>query len=162
MDHVTRVGRFAAAAAALLCLAACSGNAPIPSGAQQVQVSVTDAGVALEPDTVPSGDVYLVLDSGAISFVERKADPYASTAPLDEAQIAQVLQGNLQDTSVSGVEATNCDPEQRAAARGMTGPCGNVLLVQVRPGSYLILAGAPEEPGQPSAVLTVTRTSLPP
>ena len=39
----------------------------------------------------------------------------------------------------------------------MTGPCGNVMLVTVQPGKYLIVAGAPEEGGALSAVLTVTR-----
>ena len=38
----------------------------------------------------------------------------------------------------------------------MRGPCGTVMLVQVRRGGYLIVAGPPEEPGSPSAVLTVT------
>jgi len=143
-------------AATLLALAACTGNAPIPSGAQQVQVSVADSGVELEPDSVAAGDVYLVLDNGSISFVERKAGAYATTGPLTDEQIAQIRAGDLQDTSISGVEANNCDPEQNAAARGMTGPCGNVMLVTVQPGSYLIVAGAPEEGGAPSAVLTVS------
>ena len=142
--------------ATLLALAACTGNAPIPSGAQQVQVTVTDSGVVLQPESVPAGDVYLVLDDGSISFVERKAGAYGTSEPLSEEQIAQIGDGNLQDTSVSGLEANNCDSEQNAAARGMTGPCGNVMLVRVQPGSYLIVAGAPEEGGAPSAVLTVT------
>ena len=142
--------------ATLLALAACTGNAPIPSGAQQVQVTVTDSGVVLQPESVPAGDVYLVLDDGSISFVERKAGAYGTSEPLSEEQIAQIGDGNLQDTSVSGLEANNCDAEQNAAARGMTGPCGNVMLVRVQPGSYLIVAGAPEEGGAPSAVLTVT------
>jgi hypothetical protein len=148
--------RAAAIAALLLWLSACTGNAPIPSGAQQVQVTVTDSGVELEPESVAAGDVYLVLDDGAINFIERKAGAYASNEPLNDEQIAQILDGNLQDTSISGLDANTCDPEQRAAARGMTGPCGNVMLVRVRPGSYLIVAGPPEEAGQPSAVLAVT------
>ena len=108
--------------ATLLALAACTGNAPIPSGAQQVQVTVTDSGVVLQPESVPAGDVYLVLDDGSISFVERKAGAYGTSEPLSEEQIAQIGDGNLQDTSVSGLEANNCDSEQNAAARGMTGP----------------------------------------
>ena len=146
----------AATAATLLALAACTGNAPIPSGAQQVQVTVTSSGVELQPDSVAAGDVYLVLDDGSISFVERKAGAYATTGPLSDEQITQIGAGDLQDTSVSGLEANTCDSEQNAAARGMTGPCGNVMLVTVQPGSYLIVAGAPEEAGAPSAVLTVS------
>jgi hypothetical protein len=140
----------------LVGLAACTGNAPIPSGAQQVRISVTGSDVELQPDSVPAGDVYLVLDDGAVTFIERKAGPDATAGPLTEGQIAQVQDGNLQDTSSSGLEATNCDADQREAARNMTGPCGNVMLVQVRPGRYLIMAGAPEESGAPAAVLTVT------
>ena len=137
----------------LLALAACAGNAPIPSGAQQVHITVTESGVELQPNSVPAGDVYLVLDDGAISFIERKAGAYATTEPLTDEQIAQIGDGNLQDTSASGLEANNCDPQQNASARGMTGPCGNVMKVTLQPGKYLIVAGAPEEPGSPSAVL---------
>ena len=140
----------------LLVLAACTGNAPIPSGAQQVLVAVTSTGVELQPDSVPAGDIYLVLDEGAIQFIERKTGPYDTAEPLTDEQIAQIAEGNLQDTSSSGFEAGTCDPEQNAAARGMTGPCGNVMKVTVQPGKYLIVAGAPEEPGAPSAILTVT------
>lgn len=140
----------------LLVLAACTGNEPIPSGAQQVQVTVTGAAVELDPDGVPAGDVYLVLDEGAIQFIERKAGAYAAAEPLTDEQIAQIGEGNLQDTSSSGLEAGTCDVEQNAAARGMTGPCGNVMKVTVQPGRYLIVSGPPEEPGSPSAILTVT------
>ena len=158
MNRTLWVSRLPVAgmAATFLALAACTGNAPIPSGAQQVHVTVTDSGVELQPDSVSAGDVYLVLDDGSISFVERKAGAYGTSEPLSEEQIAQVGDGNLQDTSISGLEANTCDPEQNAAARGMTGPCGNVMLVTVQPGSYLIVAGAPEEGGAPSAILTVT------
>ena len=132
-----------------------AGNAPIPSGAQQVQVTATDSSVELQPDRVAAGDVYLVLDDGSISFVARQAGAYASPEPLSDDQVAQVGEGNLQDTSVSGLEANSCDPDQNEAARGVP-----VLrqrdVVTVRPGSYLIVAGAPEESGAPSAVLTVT------
>lgn len=158
MNRTSRIPRSLAAAIAamLLGLAACTGNAPIPSGAQQVQITVTDSDVELQPNSVPAGDVYLVLDSGAINFIERKAGAYATSEPLSDEQIAQIGDGNLQDTSASGLEANSCDDEQNAAARGMTGPCGNVMLVKVQSGSYLIVAGAPEEAGAPSAVLTVT------
>ena len=158
MDRTVLVPRFTTAGvvAMLLALAACTGNAPIPSGAQQVQVTVTDSSVDLQPGSVAAGDVYLVLDDGSISFVERKAGAYATSGPLTDEQIAQIVAGDLQDTSISGVEANNCDPEQNAAARGMTGPCGNVMFVSVQPGSYLIVGGTPETGGAPSAVLTVT------
>ena len=78
-----------------------------------------------------------MLDDGAIQFIERKTGAYDSAGPLTDEQIGQIGEGNLQDTSASGLEATNCDAEQRAAARGMTGPCGNVMKVTVQPGNNL-------------------------
>ena len=106
MNRTSPVPKFPAAgiAVVLLVLAACTGNAPIPSGAQQVQITVTDSGIELQPDNVAAGDVYLALDDGSISFVERKAGAYATSEPLSDEQIAQIGDGNLQDTSVSGLE----------------------------------------------------------
>lgn len=143
--------------AVLLILAACTGNAPIPSGAQQVHIYLDDGTLVLQPGAVAAGDVYLVLeDEAAISFIERKAGIYASPEPLTNEQIHQIEGGNLQDTSISGLESNTCDPQQRAAARGMTGPCGNVMRVTVQSGMYLIVTGAPEDPGRPTVVLSVT------
>ena len=159
MIRMSRIPRSSVAgiAATLLALAACAGNAPIPSGAQQVQITVTDEGIELQPESVPAGDVYLVLDGGSISFIERKAGAYASPEPLSDEQIAQIGDGNLQDTSVAGLEANNCDagserrrPWDDRAMRQRDARDGP------EPGSYLVVAGAPEESGAPSAVLTVT------
>jgi hypothetical protein len=152
-----RALRSVAIGALLLALPACEGNRPIPAGAQRVQVQASASAVTLDPDTVAAGDVYLVLDGEAISFVERRAGPDASPQPLSEAQIAEIAKGNVQDTSASGLEADNCDPDQNAVARDQLGPCGNVMLVKVQPGKYLIVMGGPEEPNAPSAVLTVTQ-----
>jgi hypothetical protein len=156
MELRDRSWRSAAVVALLFALAACEGNHPIPPGAQQIQVSATDTEVTLRPATVAAGDVYLVLDGEAISFVERKTGPDASAEPLSDDQIAEIRDGNTQDTSASGLETGNCDPGQNAAARGQLGPCGNVMLVTVRSGKYLIVVGGPERAGAASAVLTVT------
>ena len=158
MDRIHR-GRRATVptvAALLFGLAACAGNEPIPSGAQRVNIYHDRGTLLLEPGGVHPGDVYLVLDEGSISFVEHKEGPYGSPGPLESGQLTQIGQGNLQDTSISGLDAGTCDADQRASAREMTGPCGNVMLVHVQPGVYLIVDGAPEEPGQLSVPLSVT------
>ena len=143
--------------ATLLTLAACTGNAPIPSGAQQVHIYLDEGTLVLQPGVVRAGDVYLVLeDQAAISLIERRAGVYGSPEALSWEQIHQIEGGNLQDTSVSGLESTTCDSQQRAAARGMTGPCGNVMRVTVQSGMYLIVAGPPEDPGRPTVVLSVS------
>ena len=155
MDLQHRALRSVAVGALLFALPACEGNRPIPADGQQVRIHATASSVVLDPETVAPGDVYLVLEGEAISFVERKTAPDATPEPLPEEQIAEIGRGNVQDTSASGLEADNCDPGQNAAARDQLGPCGNVVLVEVRPGKYLIVVGGPEEAGTPSAILTV-------
>jgi hypothetical protein len=155
MDLRDLTWRWAAAAALLSVLAACEGNRPIPSGAQQVHVTASEAHVVLHPATAVAGDVYLVLEGEAVSFVERKTGPDATPEPLSDEQIAAIRNGDLQDTSASGLETGNCDPDQNAVARGQLGACGNVMLVTVRPGKYLVVVGGPEEDGAPSAILTI-------
>jgi hypothetical protein len=156
MDPRYRSWRSAAVVAMLFALVACEGNQPIPSGAQQVHVTASESDVTLHPATVAAGDVYLVLGGEAVSFVERKTGPDATPEPLSDEQLAEIRRGNVQDTSTSGLEANNCDADQNAAAQGQLGPCGNVMLVTVRPGKYLVVVGGPEEVGAPSAILTVT------
>jgi hypothetical protein len=146
---------FSGSTLLMLMLAACEGNSPIPAGAQQVQISVSPTGVQLQPATVHAGDVYLVLDSGQISFVEQKATADATPGPLTDEDIAQIGRGNTQGTSITGFEAGNCDPQQNASARGQLGPCGNVMLVKLQAGNYLVAGAAPEELGTPSSVLHV-------
>lgn len=152
---MTRRARAVAVFGMLAILSACTGNSPIPPGAQQVRVSVTEAGVQLSPSSVPQGDVYLVLDAGAVNFVERKATEEATPGPLTDEDIARIRAGDTQGTSQSGLEAGNCDPDQNSAGRGQLGPCGNVMLVKVLPGRYLVVAGTAEGPGALSEVLEV-------
>ena len=130
---------------------------PIPGGAQQVHVVVTDTEVRLDPSTVSAGDVYLVLDApaeGSIAFVQAKATADATPGPLTDADIDRLAQGDTQGTSIGGMDAGGCSPEQNAEARGQVGYCGNVLMVTLTPGTYAVLGGTPED-ARPMAVLEV-------
>lgn len=114
---------------------------PIPSGSQVVHVSISDAEVRLEPATVRAGDVYLVLDepaNGGFAFVERGAGP-DTFGPLSDDDLERLAQGDTEGTSIGGVDAGGCSPEQDAASRGQMGPCGNVMKAVVAPGKYAIL-----------------------
>jgi hypothetical protein len=137
------------------------GQVPIPSGAQQVHVVVTPSEVRLEPSTVRVGEVYLVLEApvgGSISFVESKRSAAASPGPLTDGDLERVAAGDTEGTSISGLDAGGCSPEQDAADRGQMGPCGNVMLVVVSAGKYAVMGGMPEigaTPTPPMAVLFV-------
>ena len=53
----------------------CAGGlTPIPSGAQQVHIADTETSLDLQPATVPTGDVYVVLDGPrqSVLLVEQK------------------------------------------------------------------------------------------
>jgi hypothetical protein len=155
---------------------------PIPSGAQQVQITLTpgesqDAKweVGLTPDTVRAGDVYLGIGDGVVSFVERQTLPGASPGPLTDRQIARIRRtaadcpgflGSclhnydrrhpdvMKGTVVSDLEAGYCDSRDDPP-RGIRGGTHCLVMpIHVRPGRYLIMIGMP--PIEGSAVLTVT------
>jgi hypothetical protein len=138
------------------------GQIPIPSGAQQVHVVVTTSEVRLEPSTVRPGEVYLVLEAppnGSITFVEAKRSAAASPEPLTGDDLDRLARGDTRGTSIAGLDAGGCSPEQDAADRGQMGPCGNVMLVVVSPGRYAVVGGNPEDgmtgTAPPMAVLVV-------
>jgi hypothetical protein len=139
---------IAALAVALIVAAVgCSRATPIPAGAQRVRIVLTDAAVRLEPATVRAGDVYLILDApsgSSISFVEQKSTAQATPGPLSDADLARLARGDTQGTSIGGMDAGGCSPEQAAQDRGMLGPCGNVMHVVLAPGKYAIVNGMPE------------------
>lgn len=123
----------------------------VPAGAQQVHVMVTESEVRLSPTTVRAGDVYLVLDGPGqgLSFVTLGGGPF------DDAAIARLEEGDLQDTAVEGFQVS-CAPDGWSEERGWEG-CGNVFRVSVSDGQYAILAPG-EAPGVPPtmAVLAVS------
>ncbi len=161
------IRRVSVAIALCLLGAACGdrngpvGAEPLPVGAQIVRISVSNTQVVLEPREVQTGDVYLMVDQGSISFVSRQAAADAEPGPLSDAELARLALGDRFHTSTTGVDAGGCSPEQDLAARGMLGPCGNVLQVTVLPGKYAVIGGPPDvDPvtGRmaPMAVLEVT------
>jgi hypothetical protein len=157
---------------------------PIPSGAQQIQITLTPhdpkaprlTDVTLTPDTVRAGEVYIIAE-GWISFVERKAGPDATPGPLTDRQVSKITRSAvcprghadclreyvrthpdvLKDTWVTNVIEGYCDSREDPAAHG-TGledeAYCQYLRVDLRPGRYLIMHGGPPTSG--AAVLTVT------
>jgi hypothetical protein len=141
------VGILGLAAIAGSLVAACSRATPIPAGAQQVHVVVTPSDVQLRPARVRAGDVYLVLDApadGSLAFVSRSGPESPVLSPLAPGDLERLARGDTEATSISGLDAGGCSPAQNAEDRGQMGPCGNVMKVQVREGTYAILGGAPE------------------
>jgi hypothetical protein len=160
--------RVAVARLGVACLlagatAACESSTAVPAGAQIVHVTITEASVALEPDTVRAGDVYLVLDAppgGSLAFVAAKDSAAATPGPLSDEAIQRLRRGDTFHTMVEGLDAGGCSPDQDAEARGKMGPCGNVMKFVVGVGRYAIVGGAPEgdPPGgplPPMEILTV-------
>jgi hypothetical protein len=124
-------------------LAGCDRHqAPIPSGAPEVHMVVTASEVRLDPATVRAGDVYLVLDEpldGSFTFVERKRSADETPGPLSDDDLERLAHGDTEGTSMSGLDAGGCSPEQNAQDRGKTGYCGNVSMVTLGAGKYAIL-----------------------
>jgi len=139
-------------------------GSPIPPGAQVVHVAITDGHVAISPAVVRSGPVYLVLDAsptGAGMLIGGAGPGVPDGAPMPAGALDRLARGDLQGTSTTSVGASGCSPDQRAAAQGRLGPCGNVAVFEMRAGQYAILADAPETNAArpsplPMGVLTVT------
>jgi len=119
--------------------------------------------VVLQPATVRTGDVYLVLDAppdGTLTFIARQDTESATPGPLSDADLARLRHGDTFHTYSTSLNAGGCDPSQNAEDRGKVGPCGNVMKVVVGPGAYAVTGGGPD-PGSSSgeaasiAVLTV-------
>ena len=122
----------------------CDRATPIPDGAQQVHVVITDDAITLEPDVVQAGDVYLVLDepaTGSFTFVERRATAEETPGPMTEEDLERLALGDTGGMSISGLDAGGCSPEQNAEDLGRMGPCGNVMLYVVAPGRYAVVSG---------------------
>jgi hypothetical protein len=154
-QRLRRVGAATALVGLLaIMLAGCGrGQTPIPPGAQVVHVVATESEVRLDPTTVRSGDVYLVLDApldGGFAFVERKRTGDETPGPLSDDDLARLARGDTEGTAIGGL-SSGCDASQRAEDRGMMGPCGNVMKATLRPGKYAILGpGWTEQETEPS------------
>lgn len=132
----------------------CSGGlAPVPSGAQQVHIADTDTSLTVMPATVHAGDVYVVLDGPRqnVIMVSEKRTAEATPGPMTDDDLDRLRNGDTEGTSTEGISVT-CSAEQRAAARGQVGYCGNVYRFRLAPGKYAFLLAAPDggPPGQMS------------
>jgi hypothetical protein len=129
------------------------GQTPIPPGAQVVHIVLTESEVHIDPATVRSGDVYLVLDApldGGFNFVERQRSADETPGPLSDDDLERLAHGDTEGTSIGG-HSSGCSASQRAEDRGLMGPCGNVMMATLRPGKYAILGpGWTEQETEPS------------
>jgi hypothetical protein len=114
------------------------GQTPVPAGAQQVHVAVTESEVRLNPATVRAGDVYVVLDTpgSSVGFAQRQRTAAETPGPFSDAQLDSFSHGDGQGTAISGFDDTSCSDAQRAEDRGMQGYCGNVFKVVLAAGKY--------------------------
>lgn len=129
-------------------LAGCGrGQSPVPSGAQEVHVTVTDSEVRLNPATAHAGDVYVVLDTpgSGVGFVRRQTTAQEAPGPLTDDDLARIRQGgDAQGFNMSGFAAGGCDASQDLEDFGRMGPCGNVELVVLSAGKYVFFSGVLE------------------
>jgi hypothetical protein len=131
----------------------CAGGlTPIPSGAQQVHIADTDTSLDLQPATVRAGDVYVVLDGPrqSVVFVTQKRAAEATPGPMSDQDLDRLSRGDTEGTSIEGI-SVGCSAEQRAAARGQVGYCGNVYRLRLAPGKYAFLVDSPD--GDPPQVV---------
>ena len=141
----------------------CGGLTSIPSGAQQVHIADTETSLDLQPSTVRAGEVYVVLDGPrqSVVLVMEKRTAEATPGPMSDDDLDRLSRGDTEGTSIEGISVT-CSAEQRAAARGQVGYCGNVYRFTLAPGKYAFLLGPqdgqPPRPVAPGsmAVLEVT------
>ena len=161
-----------AAVVALLC-AGCAGPAglvdpgagsTIPPGAQVVHVTVTESAVSLAPAIVRPGPVYLILEAsstGSVMLIGGAGPNAPANAPLAAGAIERLGRGDVEGTSMTGLDAGGCGPAQDQAGRGRLGPCGNVGRFELVEGTYALTGEAPESrPSSagalPIGILTVT------
>jgi hypothetical protein len=156
------VARLGVACLLVSAIVGCESPTPVPAGAQVVHVTITESLVALAPDTVRAGDVYLALDaplSGSFAFVAGQDSATATPGPLSDEAIERLRRGDTFHTMIDGLDAGGCSPAQDAEARGKMGLCGNVMKLILGPGRYAIVGGSPEAgPGgelPPMGILTV-------
>ena len=134
-------------------VAGCAGGlTPIPSGAQQVHIADTATSLDLQPSTVRAGDVYVVLDGPrqSVVLVTQKRTAEATPGPMSDDDLDRLSRGDTEGTSIEGISVA-CSAEQRAAARGQVGYCGNVYRFRLVPGKYAFLLD-PSEGDPPQSV----------
>jgi hypothetical protein len=123
---------------------ACTCKLSVPPDAQAVHLTMDDAGIHLDPDTVRAGDVYLVIDTYGASPILVQDD---GGAGLSHERLEAVLAGDAYRTWISAGFASGGEPY------------GNVNRLELTPGVHVFttqdLAGMPLEP-EKYALLNVT------
>ncbi len=115
-------------------LAACATGTHVPPGAPQVRVTGTATAVLLDPPTVRAGDVYLVIEGGALFYQHAAARQGDQSGPMSEEQLARLAQNG--DQSLTG--STVLYP----------GYAGNVYKYTLAAGLYAFMPAADgEDPG---------------
>ena len=138
-------------------LTACRTADPIPSGAQQVHVTVTDATVTISPKTVRAGDIYVVIEGPVldVKFAMSMPSGSATPGPLSDGELDRLVHGDTQGLDLDSFDV-GCNAAQRAEDRGKLGECGNVRRQALSAGKYAFYIGTPEAEGIRSlAVLEV-------
>ena len=141
MRQIAAVGHLALVVAVLL---GCGrGQTPVPPGAQQVHVVVTESSVRLDPPAVRAGDIYVVLDTpgSSVGFAQRQRTAEETPGPLSDDDLDRLAHGDTQGTAIEGFDDSGCSPEQRAEDRGQMGYCGNVFKLVLAAGKYAFFAG---------------------
>lgn len=112
--------------------AACVSKLTVPPGAQAVHLTMDDAGIHLDPDTVHAGDVYLVIDTfGAEPVLIQESTGDAGEQALSEERLRAVLRGEAYRISISSGFASGGEPY------------GNVNLLELTPGVHMFATRDP-------------------
>jgi hypothetical protein len=135
-------------------LLGCEQTQAVPSGAQLVHVAVGGGRVQLGGITPVAGDVYFAIDAtdGGFTLVRSMPAENAKAGPMSNAELGRLTRGDTQGMSMESF-TIGCAAEQRASARGRTGPCGNVYgPITLQAGKYALLAADVDPTGQPGGV----------
>jgi hypothetical protein len=132
---------------------------PIPAGAQQVSVEVTETGLRLDPPTAHPGDLYVVLvtPGSSVEFVQRKASAEAQPGPLTDEDLARLARNRDTFGIASEGFENGCVAGQHECDGGRVGYGGNAFMLTLASGSYAFLTiGEPGGPPRSMAILRVT------
>jgi len=106
---------------------------------------VTKSTVTINPTSVRSGDVFVVLDGPVLNvgFAQRKWTAEETPGPLSDDDIDRLANGDLQGFELGGM-SVGCDEAQRAEDRGKQGYCGNVRRQVLSVGKYAFYIQDPD------------------
>jgi hypothetical protein len=138
--------RIARISLLVVVLIGCTTRTAIPPGAQTVNVTATDSPVRVDPATVRTGDVYLVLDvpQRGVELVSRGGSN--AREPLSADDLLQLAQ--------------NVDSEGLALESLSVSCCGNVFKVSLPAGRYaVILRDATAGVGRPPESMAILDVS---